>query len=138
MLIEKRTIVFYDGECGLCNRLVGFILKHERNSDLYFTALQSRFAQNIFELHFKQQPDFDTFYLLKDGVFHERSSAAIELCSYLKKSYSWLRIMKLIPRRWRDSIYAFVAKRRKNISNKSCVVPTSEQLKRFLDNDLER
>ena len=26
-----KIIVFYDGQCGLCHRLVGFILKHAKN-----------------------------------------------------------------------------------------------------------
>ena len=45
--MENDTIVFYDGDCGLCNRVVQFILRNERNQKLVFCALQSEFGSNF-------------------------------------------------------------------------------------------
>ena len=36
-----NPIILYDGVCGLCNRLVQFLLTHDREGRLRFAALQS-------------------------------------------------------------------------------------------------
>ena len=43
----RRTnpIILYDGVCGLCNRLVQFLLKHDKHGRLRFASLQSEFAE---------------------------------------------------------------------------------------------
>ena len=45
--MENRSILFYDGECGVCSRTVRFILKNERSKELFFCSLQGDFAINF-------------------------------------------------------------------------------------------
>ena len=47
----SNPIVFYDGVCGLCNRLVQFLLKHDREGRLRFASLQSDFAAKVLGRH---------------------------------------------------------------------------------------
>jgi predicted DCC family thiol-disulfide oxidoreductase YuxK len=39
-----HPILLYDGVCGLCNRLVQFILRRDRSGVFRFASLQSPFA----------------------------------------------------------------------------------------------
>jgi predicted DCC family thiol-disulfide oxidoreductase YuxK len=43
--ITPKRIVFYDGECGFCNRTVAFVLKKQKGNAIYFTALQTAIRQ---------------------------------------------------------------------------------------------
>jgi predicted DCC family thiol-disulfide oxidoreductase YuxK len=130
---KAEMIVFYDGDCGLCNRSMTFILRHEKNHDLHFASLQSDFTKERFNRHQWRQPDLDTFYLLKDDELLDRSDAALEVAKHLKAPLSWLRIFRFIPKKWRDSVYNLVAANRKKVSFKKCMIPSPEQALRFLD-----
>lgn len=126
------TIIFYDGECGLCNRSVQFVLKHERSSNISFSALQSDFAKDFFDKHQLPLPDFSTFYFYKDHRLYKKSTAAFKVIPYLKWYWQPLRIFSLLPVRLTDSVYNFIAKRRKKIGGTFCVIPSIENKKRFI------
>lgn len=125
-------VVFYDGDCGFCNRSVQFILDHERDTTVHFCALQSELAQRFFQEHQFPQPDLSTFYFWNGSQLFERSSGALKVTAYLKASYSWLRIFIIVPRFLRDGVYNWIAKRRHKLANQQCALPTPEQRKRFL------
>ena len=40
-------IVFFDGECGLCSRVVRFINRYEKKEVISFSPLQSDFAIKV-------------------------------------------------------------------------------------------
>lgn len=130
---QKKLIVFYDGDCGLCNRSMTFILRHEKDTELCFASLQSDFTIKLFNQHQWKQPDLDTFYLFNNGDLLDRSDAALELAKHLKSPYSWLRIFRFVPKSWRDAVYNLIAANRKKVPFKKCMIPTPEQAKRFLD-----
>ena len=125
-------VVFYDGDCGFCNRSVQFILDHERDATVHFCALQSEMAQRFFREHHFPQPDLSTFYFWNGTRLFERSSGALKVTAYLKAPYSWLRIFSVVPRFMRDGVYNWIAKRRHKLASQQCALPTPEQRKRFL------
>ncbi len=57
-------ILLYDGVCGLCNGLVQFILRHDRDEVFRFAALQSHFAAKILAGHGVNPAALDTFYVV--------------------------------------------------------------------------
>ena len=58
----EKPIVFYDGDCGLCNRSVAFVLKHEKSPVIHFAAIQSEFTIEIFKKNNWETPDLSTVY----------------------------------------------------------------------------
>ena len=125
-------LVFYDGECGFCNHSVAFILKHESSAELKFAALQSPFAQTIFKEHNFPEPDFSSVYFLENGQLLNQSNAALAICRYLKKPYSWLYILKWTPQFLRDAFYKLIAHNRKKLAKDFCFSPSQRQRERFL------
>jgi predicted DCC family thiol-disulfide oxidoreductase YuxK len=125
-------IIFYDGDCGLCNRSVQFVLKHERCSEISFSALQSDFAKTFFDEHQLPSADFSTFYFYKDNHLYQKSKAAFKVISYLKWYWRPLRIFSLLPVKLTDSVYNFIAKRRKKIGGTFCVIPSEGNRNRFI------
>jgi predicted DCC family thiol-disulfide oxidoreductase YuxK len=125
-------VVFYDGDCGFCNRSVQFILDHERGEELHFCALQSETAQHFFRENDFREPDLSTFYFWNGKRLFERSTGGLNVCSYLKAPYSWLKIFLVVPKFMRDGVYNWIAKRRHKLADQQCALPTPEQRKRFL------
>jgi predicted DCC family thiol-disulfide oxidoreductase YuxK len=128
-----KEIVFYDGNCGLCNRVVQFILKHEKRKALCFSAIESPFAKNFFQEHGMYEVDINTFYLYQNGIFYERSQAMIQLSKHLKFPFSLFRLLILIPRFVRDAVYRFIAKRRRKLGGDFCIVKGEDQFERFMN-----
>lgn len=131
-MTPNKQIVFFDGDCGFCNSTIEFVLRHEKQDQLYFTALQSDFTVDFLKDHCLPEPDFSTLYLWKNGKLHQKSTAALEISKFLKPPYSYLFIFKITPRLIRDFVYDFIAKHRKKIKNDACYLPSINQRKRFL------
>lgn len=131
---EVKNVLFYDGDCAMCNHTVNFVLKHEKGKELFFSSLQSEFAKkelSKFNYDFTQMA---TFALIKEGEVHYKSAAALRVSLFLKMPYSWFIVFIIVPPFIRNAVYDFVATRRKTWFKKDfCVMPEPETRKRFLD-----
>jgi predicted DCC family thiol-disulfide oxidoreductase YuxK len=140
-MIQSHPIVLYDGICGLCNRLVQFVLKRDRNDRFRFAALQSDFARSLLERHGRVPDDLDTFYLMLDhGQPTERllarTDAAVAVLEELGGVCSvWAKLLQLFPRRLRDWQYNLVAHNRYRIFGRYdfCPLPDPKDRHKFLD-----
>ncbi len=127
-----KKIVFYDGDCGFCNKSVQFILRFEKDKSIQFAALQSSFAERYFEENLLPKPDLSTFYFSDGDELFEKSDAALRVAKNLKFPVSLVRFFWIIPQFIRDKVYDFIAKRRQRLSNGFCVIPEKEDRKRFI------
>ena len=136
-----NPIMFYDGVCGLCNRLVQFLLRHDKNGRLRFASLQSDFAAKVLGRHGIDPKDLDTVnvvvnYDQPDERVLQRSDAVLragrELGGFWGTSSS---IARIVPRALRDLTYRFVAQNRYRVFGKydTCMLPDPNQRSRFLD-----
>jgi len=64
--LESHPILLYDGVCGLCNRLVQFILRRDPGGVFRFAALQSALAGRVLARHGARADDLDTVYVVID------------------------------------------------------------------------
>lgn len=134
-------IVLYDGVCGLCNRLVQFVLRCDPLAIFRFASLQSPFAAQILTRHGASPTDPDTFYVVLNynepgEALIARSDAVIYLLHQL--GGIWRApgfLMRLLPPRVRDWAYGVVAKNRYRIFGRydACPMPSAETRSRFLD-----
>jgi len=137
---ESNPIVLYDGVCGLCNRLVQFLLLRDHHDRFRFASLQSSFGQEILERHGADPLDLDTFYVVLD---HDqaserllaRSDGIVHALSTLGGIWAVAGVGKAIPRAIRDGLYNFVARRRYQVfgKNESCMLPEPRHRAKFLD-----
>jgi len=137
----SNPIVLYDGVCGLCNRLVQFLLKHDREGRLRFASLQSDLAAKVLGRHGFDPKDLDTVHVVEnyeqpDERVSQRSDAILlagrELGGFWGASSS---IAKVVPRPLRDLVYKLVATNRYRMFGKfdTCMLPDPNQRSRFLD-----
>ncbi len=131
----KTAILFYDGDCALCNISVQFVIDHEikTTTPLLFCSLQSAYAKQILSKYNYNFTELSTLVLWVDDKIFYRSDAALNLSKYLKIPYNWLFILKIFPKFIRDSIYKYVAKNRKIlIKTPFCYMPSADIKKRFI------
>ena len=136
---SAKTLVLYDGVCGLCNRLNQFLLTRDPDDHFRFASLQSKFAESLLQ-RYDIKVDFDTFYALVDfGQPSEhllmRSDAALHVLGRLGRVWRLLRIGKALPKSLRDALYNLIARNRYSIFGKYdvCLMPEEKYRKKFLD-----
>ena len=134
-------VLLYDGVCGLCNRLVRFILRHDRTGVFRFASLQSPLAARILARHGQDHADLDTVYLVLN---YEEAGEAILARSdaiyfVLRKLGGVWRAaafaLRLVPRPVRDWLYSLIARNRNRIFGRydACPPPSADTRARFLD-----
>jgi predicted DCC family thiol-disulfide oxidoreductase YuxK len=106
---QKETI-FYDGNCGLCHRVVRFVLSEDPWGERFeFAPLDSEAFRNAIPAdELGRLPD--SVVILSHGRLLTKSTAVLHLCSRLGgywRLISWAG--HLIPSAWRDMAYDGVA-----------------------------
>lgn len=130
-----NRVVFYDGVCNFCNSSVNFIIRHERNDELKFAALQSDIAQEFLTQRELKSMDFDSIIYTDGDTLYLKSSAAFEIAGFLNAPWYYIRIFKFLPKFITDFFYDLIAKNRYKIFGRSdaCIIPSQEIRNRFID-----
>jgi len=137
-----HPILLYDGVCGLCNRLVQFVLKRDHAAQLRFASLQSDFAVRILARHRVNSQLETVSVVLPDSPLRQsdsllqRSQAVIFVLSQLGGIWPAAAfLLRLIPGPIRDWGYSLIARHRYRIFGRyeACPLPSPETRARFLD-----
>jgi predicted DCC family thiol-disulfide oxidoreductase YuxK len=131
----KKSILFYDGDCALCNKSVQFVIDHEKESTnpILFCSLQSTYAKKVLEKYNYNFNQLSTLVLLINDKIFYKSTAALGLGNFLKPPYNWLVILKIFPRFIRDGVYDYIARNRKKIIKEPfCYIPSTKLKDRFI------
>jgi predicted DCC family thiol-disulfide oxidoreductase YuxK len=137
----SNPIILYDGVCGLCNRFVQFVLKRDRKDQFRFAALQSNFGRNVLRRHDLNPDALDTVYLVLDHgqpseLLLSRNDASTAVLEELGGFPGVLaKLLKLLPRRFRDWRYDLVARNRYRLFGRHefCPPPDPKDRPKFLD-----
>jgi predicted DCC family thiol-disulfide oxidoreductase YuxK len=137
----SNPIVLYDGVCGLCNRLVQFILRRDQSAVFRFASLQSAFAASLLTRQGANPTDLDTFYVVlnHDEAQERLISRSDAVVFVLRQIGGFWRpgafIFGAFPRPLRDAAYNLVARNRYRIFGRfdTCPIPSKETASRFLD-----
>jgi predicted DCC family thiol-disulfide oxidoreductase YuxK len=65
--MSDPILLLYDGVCGLCNRLVQFVLRRDPAAMFRFASLQSALAASILARHGVNAGDLDTVCVVVDA-----------------------------------------------------------------------
>ncbi len=133
--IQDNPVIFFDGVCNLCNTSVQFILKRDKNELFLFSSLQSDASKEILLQYNLENLDLNSIILLEEGKIYQKSTAILRIAKNLKGIYKYLYAFIIVPPFIRDSIYAFIAKRRYKWFGKrdSCMLPDNKLKLRFLE-----
>ena len=126
------TIVFFDGECTLCNFFVDFLIRHDSKKRLKYASLQGETARQL--IPHLSKPPYASVVLVSDGVAQTESTAALEALAELGGAWPTVKALQVIPSFIRDAVYRYIAKNRYKWFGKkdSCRLPTPEERSYFL------
>jgi len=131
-------IVFYDGECGLCNRTVQFLMAIDGDRVLRFAPLQGETAAVLLPSGCIDLQQLDTLvYAVCDNgklvSMQERSNAVLTALHVVGGIGRFIALLQFVPRPVRDAGYGVVAKNRWRLGNRvNCRLPTSDERQRLL------
>jgi predicted DCC family thiol-disulfide oxidoreductase YuxK len=161
----SHPILLYDGICGLCNRLVRFILRRDPEEVFRFASLQSALAAGILARHGKDAGELDSVYVVKDyGLPEEQLLARSDAVIFILRNVEadalgsgrmgespvptrakltgalWRFagfLLQFVPRWFRNWGYGVIARNRYRVFGRydTCPLPTDETRPRFLDLD---
>ncbi|CAF2045779.1 hypothetical protein YC2023_109837 [Brassica napus] len=137
--LQPRVVV-YDGVCPLCHGGVKWIIKADKYRKIKFCCLQSKTAEPYLTVSGVTKEDVEKRFLFIEGLgsYHQASTAALRVVSYLPLPYSALKAFTIVPTPLRDSVYDYVANNRYNWFGKAedcLVLKEKELLERFIDRD---
>jgi predicted DCC family thiol-disulfide oxidoreductase YuxK len=128
------AVILYDGDCGLCDRLVQFVLPRDPRGYFHFAALQSEFARARLAAAALPPDDLDTMVLIESGKVHVRSTAALRVLRKLRWPWPLFYPFVIVPRFVRDAVYRFIARNRHRWFARPsvCGLPKAGWTERFL------
>jgi predicted DCC family thiol-disulfide oxidoreductase YuxK len=138
--LQTNPIILYDGVCGLCNRLIQFLLKRDIHDRIRFASLQSEFAAKALQRHGGDPDDLDTVYVIENYETPNerllaRSDAVLNVVRELGGFWKIAGWGKIFPRQIRDVLYNLVARNRYRVFGKydTCMMPEPQYRRKFLD-----
>lgn len=134
------NLVLYDGVCGLCNRSVQFILRHDRKDQFRFAQLQGALGSAIAKKHGVDPAELSTFVLVldyegTDEIALKRGKAAFRVLWELGGLWKLLGWKWIYPSWLLDPFYLLVAKNRYRAFGRleTCPIPKPSERAKFLD-----
>ena len=104
-------VLFFDGECGLCNHTVRWLIARDRQRVLRFAPLQGRLAAQKRVVLPADYPDWGVALWDEDGIHYE-SDATLRAVGRLGGVWRLAHALLLIPRAIRNGVYRFIARNR--------------------------
>lgn len=121
-LPSPDPVLLFDGECGLCNRIVRVLLRLDGGGRLRFAPLQGAVAQAYLRAQGLPTEDFDSLVFVPDwtrqtrGEFLLRTDGVIgALRTGGAGSRALAAVLAVFPSAWRDAAYRLVARWRYRI-----------------------
>ena len=131
---EDGDIVFFDGECGLCDTAVRQIMQIDSKRRLRFAPLQGQTATCLLDESLRSPENLKTLvYLDRAQKVWTKSEATLEILMRVGGFWKIASLAKILPVGFRDWFYDRVAERQRSIIDKAnCPVPTEDQRARIL------
>lgn len=133
--MDNSPIILFDGVCNFCNSAVNFIIRRNKNANIFFAAMQSQAGQKILQQYSLPVNDMQSFVLIENGKAYKQSTAALRICRHLKGLWPLCYGFIIVPAFIRNAVYNWIAKNRYKWFGKrqQCMIPTPEVKARFLN-----
>ena len=121
--IGAQPVILFDGECGLCDRWVSFVLAVDRRERFKFAALRP-----------EELAAANSVMLRLNGQVYLRSEAVLRTLGLLGFPYWLAGALRVVPIAWRDGVYDWVARNRYKVFGRreTCRIPTPRERARFV------
>jgi len=128
-----EPILFYDGNCALCNNFIKIILKLGTKPSFYFAPLAGNTAaQKIPSTYLS--PPLDSIVLLYNNQIYTHHKAVFKIVQCLPWPFSVFLLFKVLPNSLLLNLYQWVAKNRFTWRKRldACPMPPPQFRKQFI------
>ncbi len=131
---EGTPVIYFDGVCGLCNRWVDFVLRHDKERRFRFATLQSSLAAARLRREQIDPERLDSIVVATETAVLCRSDAVLAVLLGLGYPRWLICCAAAVPSAIRDLAYRLVASVRYRAFGKlpTCRVPTAQERELFL------
>ena len=136
MVVAVRApLILFDGVCNLCNAWVRFVIRCDPAGVFRFAPQQSPTGQAMIEDHMRGAGLLSSVILIEDNAIYTESDAVLQVLARLGPPWSWIALLRVIPRRVRDACYRFVVRHRYRWFGRTevCQVPPADMRSRFIE-----
>jgi predicted DCC family thiol-disulfide oxidoreductase YuxK len=136
--MQGKHLLFYDGECGLCDHIVQFVLRKDKKEVFVFAPLQGETAARVLKDLPAEYKNLDSIVLIKDYQTPEQETyvmgkGAFKVLWLLGGGWALLGSLSFMPAFLYDWGYRLVAKNRHRLfSQRECMLPDPKTRSRFL------
>lgn len=127
---SPKRLVLFDGTCRFCNRSIALLYRWDKHKRFHFATLSSSIALSSLR---DTSPADSIIYVEREQIYH-KSAALVKIVHNLPYPYKLLLCLQIIPTRWRDALYDWIARNRIRWfgSIDQCFLPKAEDRHRFL------
>lgn len=127
-----QPIVFFDGECVMCNGFVDLLLRVDPKGTILIAPLQGQTGRQYLPPLPLEREAWSIYYRDEENLY-DQSDAFVQLCRRLGGVWSLFRLIGLLPRPIRDRIYRIIARHRYQLfGRRACRIPSNSEQDRFL------
>lgn len=109
---ESYWHVVMDDRCGLCAKTARRIAQADTKDRVRLVPIRSELGRSLMEHYDLNAVDPQTWLLIRDGRAYGGLTAAMNLFPSLSMWYAPLAMVHVVPARWRDRLYAKIARHR--------------------------
>ena len=132
--------MLYDGVCGLCSRLLQFLLERDRRAVFTFASLQSAVGRTMVERFGGDPNELASFHVLANYRGNDASDVQQEQRRAVRRRRAWVALengstVRVLPTSILDHVYNVVARNRYRVfgRNEQCLTSRPEFRGRFVE-----
>jgi predicted DCC family thiol-disulfide oxidoreductase YuxK len=137
---EGAHLVLYDGVCGLCSRLLRFLLRHDHRAVFTFASLQSEVSRVMVERFGGDPNELTSLYVVANyrathAQMFSRSRAVLFVAGELGWPWKVAVLVRVLPTAILDHVYSVIARNRYCVFGRyeQCLAPRPEFRGRFVE-----
>ncbi len=108
----SSKIIFFDGDCGLCNGILRWIKSKKRSSVFQFIPLQHLKNKNDSQFKMPLPKDYDGIIFMTNDIVYLKSNAVFRILFELHPLWKILQPLLWLPTWFRDFFYDLIARNR--------------------------
>ena len=122
-------VIYFDGDCLLCNKAVQFISKVAKSKEIFFAPIGGENYQLLIQKH-PELIQTDSIIVEENNQVNTKSSAVLLITKKLKWPYKILLIVSILPNSLLDKGYDFIARNRnqKTSNRETCKLISNCQI----------
>ncbi|WP_291379811.1 DCC1-like thiol-disulfide oxidoreductase family protein, partial [Demequina sp.] len=122
------AVVVFDGECGLCNGFVAWLVRHDAHERFLIAGSAGEVGRAVVVRAGLAPAVTKSTLVVWDGAAHMQSDAVVAVARGLPWPWKAAVAIRVVPTSWRNAVYRFVASRRPRVDadDPSCGVPPAD------------